>query len=446
MRSAIETLLELLNVVSDLESALGADWPQWRDRLALLVQRIGTEDETRELARAAEAFIEELSETSALDILRRATGARDPADDIDDGAERVRGARWRWGARQVPAPEISIVKAPEPAAVAKQRVAVRVFFGTNRARNDEASAAKRFTGERGDAIQFGVAQVSIPLPHRVGVLEGPRLWRLELSDDAEKHVVVSDVKTLAQDQFTQQLRSTLEAADERDVLLFVHGYNVSFEDALRRAGQLGHDLKFPGSTALFTWPSMGNVLDYLKDGANAEWSEPYFREFLELLLTKVGARRVHAIAHSMGNRLLVDAVERLDTSAAPAGSGELSQVVFAAPDVDAEVFVNKMKVAAGRARGFTLYLSSNDLALLLSRMLHGHGRGGGTLLAANAVHTIDASRVDTSLFGLRHSYFSGNRSMLSDIHALISTGLAPSRRFDLDATEGDTGRYWVYRE
>jgi hypothetical protein len=79
-------------------------------------------------------------------------------------------------------------------------------------------------------------------------------------------------------------------------------------------------------------------------------------------------------------------------------------------------------------------------------MLHGHGRSGGTLLSADAVHTIDASLVDTSLFGLRHSYYGGKRSMLSDLHALLSTGLAPSLRFDLDATVGEKGRYWVYRE
>jgi esterase/lipase superfamily enzyme len=446
MRSAIETVLELLNVISDLESTLGANWPQWRDRLAVLVERIGSEDETPGLSRAAQAFVEELSETPAIDVLRRATGAENLEDDIDDATERVRSAGRLRGAQHPPEHESTIVKANEPAAETKQRVAVRVFFGTNRARDDKAPAVKRFTGERGGAIQYGMAQVSIPLTHRIGELEGPRLWRLELSDDAEKHVVVSDVETLAQDLFIQQLRSTIEAADERDVLLFIHGYNVSFEDALRRAGQLGHDLKFPGSTALFIWPSTGNVLGYLKDGVNAEWSQPYFREFLELLLTKVGARRVHAIAHSMGNRLLVDAVERLNPLDAPASSAELSQVVFAAPDVDAEVFESKMKIAAGHASGFTLYLSSNDLALRLSRMLHGHGRSGGTLLAANAVHTIDASRVDTSLFGLRHSYFGSKRSVLSDLHALISTGLMPSRRFDLDAIDGNIGRYWVYRE
>jgi esterase/lipase superfamily enzyme len=446
MRSAVETVLELLNVVSDLESALGADWPEWRDRLAVLLQRIGTEDETPELALAAQAFIEDISETPGIDILRRAAGARDVANDHDDVMERVRSAGRLGGVQHAPEPELAVVKVPEVAATAKPRVVVRVLFGTNRARDDKAPAAKLFTSERGGGLQYGVAEVSIPLTHRVGALEGPRLWRLELGANAERHVVVSDVQPLAEDEFMQQMRSTLEAADERDVLLFIHGYNVSFEDALRRAGQLGHDLKFPGCTALFTWPSTGNVLGYLKDGVSAEWSQPHFRQFLELLLTEVGARRVHAIAHSMGNRLLVDAIERLDTSASPAGCAELSQVVFAAPDVDAAVFESKMKVAAGHARGFTLYLSSNDLALRLSRMLHGYGRSGGTLLAANAVHTIDASRVDTSLFGLRHSYFGGQRSMLSDLHALISTGLAPSRRFDLEATEGDIGRYWVYRE
>jgi hypothetical protein len=60
-----------------------------------------------------------------------------------------------------------------------------------------------------------------------------------------------DVQSLGRDTFVNELRDSLPSADAREALIFVHGYNVSFEDAARRAAQISVDLNFRGRTLMF---------------------------------------------------------------------------------------------------------------------------------------------------------------------------------------------------
>jgi esterase/lipase superfamily enzyme len=92
------------------------------------------------------------------------------------------------------------------------------------------------------------------------------------------------------------------APDERHALIFVHGYNVSFENAALRAAQIGFDLSIKGVMAFFSWPSQGTVDGYLADGATIEVSEDMIADFMTDFVERSNATTVHIIAHSMGNR------------------------------------------------------------------------------------------------------------------------------------------------
>jgi esterase/lipase superfamily enzyme len=443
MSETVELLMALLDAEAELEQLLGDQWPALRDELADLVGRLDAEGENAVHRRQVDAFVGRLLDNP---VTRQA--ARNVMTQVQSGTETNRQTR---GAARFGEGKTGAVKESDTtqSATVDGCIVVPVFYGTDRAFRTDLDVRRCYLGERG-TLGFGVARVSIPASsvHDIGKLESPRWWRLEFKPDVRKHVVLLDLKPMGREPFVQELRASLASADERDVLIFVHGYTVGFADAARRAAQVAVDLKFNGRTALYSWPSAGSALKYTIDEASVEWSVPHFQEFLRLLLADVGARAVHVIAHSMGNRALVRGLERIDVATLPSGSATLRQIVFAAPDIDRDTFVELARVFSGRVQRITLYTSSEDIPLMLSKLLHRYPRAGDAgagLVIVEGVDTIDASRADTSLVSLRHSYFGNKRSILHDIHNLIVKGDPPDSRFDLEPVLSPLGRYWLYR-
>jgi esterase/lipase superfamily enzyme len=67
------------------------------------------------------------------------------------------------------------------------------------------------------------------------------------------------------DEFLNALSSRLQSADEKEVLVFVHGFANKFVDAVESAAVLAKNSKFPGVIVVFSWPSEGNFLHYFGD-------------------------------------------------------------------------------------------------------------------------------------------------------------------------------------
>lgn len=335
--------------------------------------------------------------------------------------------------------------APPVAAASQTYAIVKVFFATDRAKTGSLKPAGYYGGKRGE-LSFGVADVSIPRDHRMGELESPALWRLEFRKHPAKHVVLMQIEPLDGQSFTTFVSSQIAASPNRDALMFVHGYNVSFEDAARRTAQIAYDLGFSGVPILYSWPSEGATLRYTVDENNVRWTVQHFSEFLRLALTQLGARVVHVIAHSMGNRCLTEALRTFDTASLGETAAGLGQVVFAAPDIDSETFVDLAHEFHRQAGRFTLYASSTDKALLASKAINGYPRAGDSgpgLVIAEHVDTVDATLVDTSLMG--HTYIGQNDSILSDVFDLMRDGRPPDERFRLAARQRAGKRYWYFK-
>ena len=260
--------------------------------------------------------------------------------------------------------------------------------------------------------------------------------------DPERHVILLDVEALDRSRFLERVRSGLEVATRAELLLFVHGYNVSFEDAARRAAQLAYDLHFEGLPALYSWPSEGSFERYLVDANNVGWAEPHFRDFLDLLRRNTGVNTIHVIAHSMGTRLVANTIATL---ASEASAAHLQQIVFAAPDIDADTFRNMSSAFAGKAERFTLYASSHDRALAASQRFQKYARAGQSgldLVLVDAIDTIDASAVETEFLG--HSYFGDADSVLSDLFYLVRNGTSPANRARLKERRRYGSTYWEF--
>ncbi len=333
----------------------------------------------------------------------------------------------------------------DPPARQSDRVVVPVHFATDRAPATQHPDRPSFGGQRGDgSIAFGVADVGIPANHDPGVVEQPAWWRLEFSEDPERHVVILSARPLDRQAFVAGLDASLGHASERTALVFIHGYNVAFEDAVRRTAQLSYDLRFPGASILYSWPSEGSAVRYTVDEANVAWTAEHLRNFLHTVLTEIGAEEVHVVAHSMGNRALVAALRSLDWESLPDGSARLDHVVLAAPDIDAGYFRQYAPALKGLAGRYTLYASSNDAALTASRSVHGYpraGESGDDLLVIDGIDTIDASLVETDLVG--HSYYGDSRSVISDLFDIIRNDAPPAERAWLRPRLLGESRYWL---
>jgi len=319
-----------------------------------------------------------------------------------------------------------------------------VWYATERKNTGEQDPRERYSGERG-TLQFGRVEVSIPDSHEKGKLEKPSLFRLQFREDPEKHVVLLTLAEAESATWIVDLKQNLAGCSKRDVLLFIHGYNVGFEDAARRAAQFAYDLEFQGVAVLYSWPSKGKVLRYMVDEDTALWTVDHFEEVLRMLVVETGAERVHAVAHSMGNRVLTEGIRRMDPAQLPATAAKLRDVVFAAPDINADTFREFVAKFYRRAERFTLYASNADKAMKLSQKLHRYPRAGdardGVVLSAG-LETIDASAVDKDFLG--HSYFCDNRIILQDMFNLIMEGKsAATPRYGLNERKTPQGSYWA---
>jgi esterase/lipase superfamily enzyme len=318
---------------------------------------------------------------------------------------------------------------PEPADIGTE-TPVAVWYATDRARDGAASDSGPGYGDgRGD-IAHGVADVRLPPVHVAGRLEAPALASAGSVADRRWHVYLDSARPLERDAFMADLGGALDMAARREILVYVHGFNTDFGMSVRRAAQLAHDLDYGGVPLAFAWPSAGTMSGYLADLNNADWAAPHLAETLRLLARDSGAERIDLIAHSMGSRVLVHALDALAHGRVAADPPLFGEVIFAAPDVDAEIFAAAVPHIRPLADRFTLYVSSSDIALATSKKLAGGhlraGESGPGMVVIADMDTVDASAVGDDLFG--HEYFGESAPVLNDIRLLLRDGDGAAER------------------
>ncbi len=304
----------------------------------------------------------------------------------------------------------------------------RVWYGTNRKPINSWDESLGFSNVRDVMTHYGTCIVEVPKSHKFGSIGSSWVRRLvTLTDDRLKlrGIYPYDVKN-----FYGKMKNKLETrpTGKRTALVFIHGYNVSFEEAAIRAAQIGYDLKVEGITAFFSWPSKANFLKYSSDEATIETSEYYLEEFLRKIALESGAEEVHVIAHSMGNRGLLRVMERLEADTSFRPSSPFGQLILAAPDVDTANFKRLAGVYSAMAKRTTLYISSKDLALKASELLHEYPRAGffPPITIIPGIDTIKVSGIDLTILG--HSYIAEAAPVLNDMHQLLQSDRDPGDR------------------
>ena len=195
-----------------------------------------------------------------------------------------------------------------------------------------------------------------------------------------------------------------------DVLVYVHGFRQTFETAALDAAHLSDGIKFRGRTMVFSWPSKAGLFDYAYDRESAMWSRDHFERVLRSLVATQSAGRVHIVAHSMGTMLALESLRQLHARYGDTVAERIGAVVFAAPDIDMDVFTSAINRIGPLGRKITVITATNDRALALSgRIAGGMTRVGAaekTAIERLGVRVIDASQEGWGI--INHDLFLSN--------------------------------------
>lgn len=353
------------------------------------------------------------------------------------------------GSRSIPPANES--RGPLPSDQGPNSTKVRIFFATDRKYAGGNVPAAVFSEERSDGagkLTYGTADISIPKSHKLGELETPSIYHFEFSEDPAHHVILQSVNVVEQSPFFQGLHNRVLRSGKKEAFVFVHGFNVSFQEAARRTAQLAYDLRFDGAPILYSWPSrrLFEWGGYTTAEANAQWSYLHLSEFLREVAERSGARRIHLIAHSMGNRALTQAIKELSETLPKRKSGPVfGQVILAAPDVDADTFLQIASAVSSLSERTTIYSSDHDQALGFSKSLHAYLRLGQAPMVIPGIDSVDVSSIDHSLLG--HGYYGENPTVLGDFLSLLLKDLPPNSRSHLEEVKvADGAYYWKMEE
>ncbi|MGB6324370.1 MAG: alpha/beta hydrolase [Methylocella sp.] len=247
---------------------------------------------------------------------------------------------------------------------------VEMLVATTRMRT---TPAEMFSGERAQTLDFADIVVSIPPVHQPGKVEDPHQIPGNPATDFVTLKADYNDRTEALATFRRLVRTT----PKKQVLVFVHGFNNHFEDAVFRFAQIVHDSGAEVVPVLFTWPSKGSVFAYGYDHESAEYSRDALEDGLRFLAKDPEVGEITVYAHSMGNWVTLEALRQMAIRDGKVAE-KIRDVILASPDVDvnvAEKQITAMGPRAGRPR-FFLFASEDDRALAASRALHSDQRLG----------------------------------------------------------------------
>ena len=257
--------------------------------------------------------------------------------------------------------------------------AYRFFFVTNRIPDQpDGPVESWFSADRSDALQFGSFDSEIRPTMGLGVIVDTDAWFVN------EEIRLNDVRMAAKNDILEELRNQVAASPRQSLLVVVHGFRERFPSALRKAAFLGYILDIDTPILVFDWPGNqgGSLGGYRRARSVAVDSGPDLAETLRTIIHDVEPKRLWLIANSMGGEVVARAFNTLATDESLADAQtEIEDVILTAPDVSREKFNEKFKHdLKALARHTAVYVSSNDRALLASRLINREARLGESSL------------------------------------------------------------------
>lgn len=293
-------------------------------------------------------------------------------------------------------PQVATVRPPSTDLSADERV----FVATMRTISDTGV----ITSSRSPECSFMSLGVSVPVDREAGsirVASG--------SPDQDRDFFLSDALIYSgKSEFQRNVAAALRQLprQDREIVVYVHGFNTAFATGVYRLAQLRRDLDLPGVPVHFSWPSAANPLNYAYDRDSLLFSRDGLADLLTGL-SEVGAERIIVVAHSLGSMLTMEAMSRM-------GQGEaariLDGVVLVSPDIDLDVFRSQARAIGTLPETFAIVVSERDRVLQLSARLTGQTNRLGNLSNPAEVADLDVLLLDVTAFSEGSGHFTPGTS------------------------------------
>ncbi|WP_156459515.1 alpha/beta hydrolase [Brevundimonas sp. Root1279] len=343
-----------------------------------------------------------------------------------------------------------------------------VLYATDRAPATGDCAEPYYPSARGQVLRLGAARIEVgdtamtwEEARRISLLKNrPKTYPLRVTGVTEFGILESTRNALFGREpgddpaapgrmFAAAINAKLAISKLKDVFIYVHGFKVVFENPALVAAELWHFLGYEGVFIAYAWPSTPRSRAYFGDADTAAGMARNLRELIRFLETDTDVRRIHLVGYSAGTRLVTRVLEHMaliNRNAAPGGRryGEkLGNVMLIGSDVDRELFAAMLADGVLEvADHMTVYVSSIDNALNLSRMLTGHFRVGAMFRKEemtphllnyfaereDRLSRIDVSHAANAASGNGHAYFRSSPWVSSDILMTLAYRLSPAER------------------
>jgi pimeloyl-ACP methyl ester carboxylesterase len=340
----------------------------------------------------------------------------------------------------------------------------RVFIATVRGVSGKTNKPSDFYLDTpGHGLRVGVAEVNLArdmtweeLVEESRLEKRTRKPRQALLSVSDYGVLWSDLKRLPFDgsvdqkvrsRLLDEVNAQLAQSQQKDIFVFAHGFNTTFEGNATVAAELRHYLGADSVFISYAWPSRGKLLAYGKDKATARDSTRSFRLFLQFLADNTDARKIHLIGHSAGAPVVVEGLRQIrlihwnDKVEAIHQRYRIGRLVLVAPDMDLAHSHNAYLDGAYDVPETTvLYYSTRDRALHLSGWIFGDVRLGDpagvlgpsemkSLEEARTTEIIDVAAAEKDHGSwLGHSYFHNDPWVSADLMLLLRHGADPATR------------------
>jgi esterase/lipase superfamily enzyme len=276
-----------------------------------------------------------------------------------------------------------------------------------------------FGAARSSITSYGTAVVSVPPDHKVGVVEYPGK-----SADAKAAFGITQAATSQNPAAFDHIVAERVAArplGNRRAVVFVHGYNNTFSEALYMNAQIVHDYQSPDIPVLFSWPSAGENLSYLQDRESVMLS----RSALEALLDRLSASGIESftiVGHSIGSQLVMEALRQHAIRNGGKQWPKLAGVVLVSPDIDVEMFEQQRSDMGGLPQPFIVVGSGKDRLLPISGVINGNSLRLGlvedTAVLASGDATVVSASFATEILSVNHTTAFASPAMIALLKGL----------------------------
>jgi esterase/lipase superfamily enzyme len=315
---------------------------------------------------------------------------------------------------------------------------VPILVATTRERSVR-DPGELFSSERAPNLSYASIAISIPpdSTRKVGEVQ----WPLSLPGDPQRDFVTVSAEYLDDQSFDSALTAEAKQARRSRVLVFVHGFNNRFDEAVYRLAQILHDSKAPAIPVLFSWPSRGEVrlVAYASDRESASSSRDSLSHLLDTISQNPNIKEITVLAHSMGCELTLEALRARALRSGRVGD-KIKNVLLVAPDVSVDEFPSEIQQMGNKRPRVALFISQDDPALKLSRTISGGIQRVGDINPDQEPYRSEFQRLGIMVFDLSHLQGNAHSRAFEDITSvmgMIEQRLAAGQQL---ASSSDVGR------